>query len=374
MAVNTQRFSTIIANATAAVQGAASALVDFSVGSISLAFMQASGAIALWLQGIALQVAALTRLSTSTGADVDSYLADFGFKRLAAVSATGQVTFSRFTPTLQALIPAGTLVQTADGTQQFTVIADTNQSAWNAGLNSYVIASSVSSCTATIQAVNAGSVGNVAAGLITVIGASIVGVDTVTNASGLTGGADEQSDASARAAFVLYLENLTEGTKQACINAVVELQEGASCSITENVNYSGFPQPGYFYAIVDDGTGSPSPTFLSAAYAAIDKVRAEGTIFGVFAPIIVTANIAMTLTIAAGYTGSTVRAQVSAALAAFVNALTEGQTLPYARLGQIAFDASAGVTNVTAITLNGGTSDLTATSQQLIRTGTVTVS
>lgn len=376
MALSTQSFKLIVSNAVAAVQGAASSLVDFTQGSISLAYVRASAGIALWLQALVLQTAALTRLATSSGSDVDTFLADFSFKRLGAAAATGTVTFARFTPTAQALIAPGKIVQTADGTQQFMVIADTGQAAWNAGLNAYVIAAGVSSCAATVQAVTAGSGGNVAAGLISVIGQSIVGVDTVTNAAPFTTGVNAQSDTAARASFAQYISNLTLGTLKACRNAVLQLQVGATCSITTNVNYSGIAQPGYFYAVCDDGSGTPSPAFLSACYAAIDAVRAEGTMFGVFAPVLVTANVAMTVTIAAGFTGATVRAQVNTAITAYINSLAAGALLQYSKLPQIAYDASAGVANVplASLTLNSATADLTSTSAQLIRSGTIVIS
>ena len=58
-------------------------------------------------------------------------MADFGLTRLPAVAATGQVTFSRFTNTLQAVVPFGSLVQTADGSQKFTVVTDATNSGYN---------------------------------------------------------------------------------------------------------------------------------------------------------------------------------------------------------------------------------------------------
>lgn len=375
MALNTQKFSVIVSNAVTAVQGAASVLVDFTVGSISLAYMQAVSAIALWLQGLALQIAALTRLATSTGNDVDTWLADFGFFRLSAVPATGTVTFSRLTPTQQALIPVGTSVQTADLTQEFFVIQDTTQAAYNASLNAYVIAAGTGSCNATVQAAVAGTAGNVASGLIAVLGSSVVGVDTVTNASAFTSGQTSESDTAVKIRFVLYLASLTQGTPAAVRNAALGVQEGARGFLTENQNYSGLPQNGYFYWIADDGTGFPSDAFVSETYAAIDRVRAIGTVFGVFKPVVVTANVVMGIKVTAGYTALTVTTQVAAAITAYINALNEAQTLDFLRLPQIAFDTTPGVANVPLanLTLNGGTADLTATGQQLVRAGAVTV-
>lgn len=375
MAINTQSFTQTLTNAVTAVQGAATALVDFSVGAISLAYMQAVTAMSMWLQALILQVAALTRLATSSGADVDTFLADFGTSRLGASVAKGVVTFARYTPTLQAQIPAGSVVETADGTELFNVIADTNQGAWNAGLNAYVILAGGSSCTATVQAQVAGSGGNVALGTVTVLAQSIPGVDTVTNAAAFSGGLPAESDTAAKAGFVTYLQSLTQGTKQACINAVTELQEGATCYIIENQTYSPFGifQAGYFSAICDDGTGAPSSGFLTACYAAIDAVRAIGTTFGVFAPAVVYANVGMTITVATGYTLATVEGLVTTAITNYINTLGLGVTLSYFRLAQVAYDASPGITSVTAVLLDSGTADLVPTAVQLVKAGSIVV-
>ena len=81
----------------------------------------------------------------------------------------------------------------------------------------------------------------------------------------------------------------------------------------------------------------------------------------------------MTLTTGSGYSHSAVVAQVATALTNYINSLTLGTPLTYSRLAQVAYDASPGVTNVTAVTLNSGTADLAATSQQVIKVGTLTI-
>ncbi len=72
---------------TAAVQANASGInIDVSDGSITLALAQAVTGVALFLQGIVLQVLGLTRAATSTGANLDSWMADFSLTRNQAAS------------------------------------------------------------------------------------------------------------------------------------------------------------------------------------------------------------------------------------------------------------------------------------------------
>jgi len=364
---------TTIQNMATSVQQKAKVLVDFTLGSVTRAVVESTAQVVIWLESLILLLLQTTRAATSSGADVDSWMLDYGLTRLTATSSTGQVTFSRFTPTYQAVIPVGTVVQTADGTQQFIVIADTNQAAYNAALGGYVIAAGIAGAVATVQAVNAGAATNVLANTITMLTQAVQFVDTVTNAAGLTNGADAESDSAFRARFITYINGLSKATKTAVGNAVLAVKQGLSYVLVENLTYGGLSQPGYFYVVVDDGTGSPPSTLLSSVANAIDAVRPLCSTYGVFAPVVVTANVAMTVATAAGYSHSAVVALVQTALQNYINSLAIGQTLSYTRLAQVAYDASPGVTNVTATTLNGGTSDLAAASQQIVKYGTVTV-
>jgi len=373
MALSTKTFSDLTQGMVTAIQGAASSLVDLTVGSVLRAVVEANAAVVMWLQAIALQIAATTRLATSNGSDVDSFCADFGLTRLPATIASGAVTFARFTNTSSATVPVGAVVQTADGLTKFTVVADIGQVAYSATLNAYVLGVGVSSITATVNAQVAGAAGNVQAGLVNTIAGSIAGVDTVSNALGFSNGANAETDAALRARFVTYLGSLAKATKTAIGNAVTSVQQGVTYTLTENLTYGGLTQLDYFYVVVDDGTGTPGAPFLASVTSAIDAVRPVGSVFAVFAPVIVTANVVMTITTAAGYSHSTIVATVLAALQSYINTLPIGTPLPFSRLAQVAYGASTAVTNVTGVTLNSGTADLACTAQQIIKAGTISI-
>ncbi|MDB6104033.1 MAG: putative phage baseplate protein [Gammaproteobacteria bacterium] len=390
MAVQSQSFSTIVQNGVAAVQGAARQLLDFTVGSVLRAVVEATAAMALWLQGIALEIASLTRFSTSNGPDADSWAADFDFTRLAAQAAQGPVTFSRFTPTNQATIPAATsngtdangnivwiggyTVQTADGSQKYQVIPDATQATYNATQNAYLIAAGASTGSATVQAIVQSSAGNVGAGFINTLGGALSGIDAVTNPSPFQNGADAETDAAMRARFVLYIAGLSKATLAAIGSAISNIQQGVVYTITENQNFDGTANPGYFFVVVDDGSGNPSISFLSTVANAVNAVRAIGANFGVFGPTVVSATITLTITVATGFDKPTLSAQVQTALLKYISGLSIGQALPYTRLAQIAYDVSSGITNVSLLQLNAGTADLVATSKQAIRSSSIVVS
>src|SRR5258708_3870873 len=171
----TQSFNTIVTNTIAGIQGRAAKLINFSTGSTLRAIVEGFAGLFLWFQAMVLQVQQMTRLSTSSGTDVDTFTADFmpviagtTSPRLGAQAASGQVTFSRFTAgPSSCFIPVGATVQTSDGQQNFAVVANTTFATYSVGPPSgYTLPSSVSSIVVPVQAVAAGAAGNATAGAI----------------------------------------------------------------------------------------------------------------------------------------------------------------------------------------------------------------
>jgi len=374
MQLSLQNFSTLVEGMAAAVQGAASNLLDLTAGSVLRAILEANASIALWLQWLIVQVLATTRLATSTGADCDSFGADFGFVRLGAVAAVGQVTFSRFTPSVAAFIPVGTTVATSSNATSFMVTADPTNPAYNAASNGYNLAAGVASVTVPVAANLAGSAGNVQPGAIAVISSALAGVDTVTNTLALANGLDAESDVAFRARFGNYLASLSKATDVAVGAAIAAVQQGLSYVISENINQAGTTQMGHFVVTVDDGSGTPPASLLSTVWQAVDAVRPVASSFAVQGPVVTPANVSLTVATLPGVSHQTVVAVVAAAIESYIASLGVGATLSYTRLAQLAYAASGSVTNISSVLLNGGTADLVPPLFGVVRAGTVTVS
>jgi uncharacterized phage protein gp47/JayE len=371
--LNIKDFTTLVRDQVTAIQGRAAGLVDFTIGSLLRAIAESNASVLQWLQQLIVTLLATTRASTSSDADLDSWMADFGFLRLSASFATGSVTYSRFTPSNSALIPIGSLVGSTDGSQQFSVTIDTTNPLYNATLGGYLVPAGTATATVPVIASTAGAAGNALVGTVTVIVGSISGIDTVTNSGVFANGIDQEKDSSFRARFILWVQSLSKGTKAAIGYALASMQQGVTYTLTENQNYDGSLNYGYFYAVVDDGSGAPSVDFLTSAANAVEAVRPFTSRYGIFGPVLVTANVGMTITTDASVTHSVVVAQVIAALQAYISSLSLGQILPYTQLASVAYAVSPAITNVSAILLNGSTADLAATNKQVIRPGTITV-
>jgi len=373
-AISTRSLAQLVQRQAAAMQAKCSQLLDFSVGSILRAVVDSNAAISLWLQAEVIKVLRANRLSTSTGSDVDSFVQDFGMTRLGAQKALGTVTFSRFTPSAQAVIPIGAVVRTADTLQTFRVVIDSSNTAYNAGLSGYVIPSGVASMSVPVEATAPGAGGNVLANTVTTIVGSITYVDTVNNVAPFSGGGEQEGDESVKTRFTAYINSLSKATAAAIEFEAKRQRIGIEFTITENYDPNGSFHPGSFLVCIDDGSGTPPSALVTDVYAAVDTVRAGGIMMAVVSPSILTATVAMTLTIAPGYDVVDVRGRVGTSLMTNIKALGLGNSLPYTKLAQWAYEASPGVRNVTAITLNGLTADLVASKVQTVKPGTITVS
>ncbi len=374
MAIQLQTYATIFNGAATATQGLSQEPLDLTVGSPIRAVLESNSAAALWLQYIALQILSTTRLSTSNNDFVDSWVADFGLTRLPGTPATGLVLFTSFNPaTTSALVPVGALVLTTSNIT-YAVYADTTNPAFDKSQNGYVRLAGNPSVTAPVQATVGGIDGNANAGVINLLGSSIPNIDTVSNPAAFTDGEDGETDAALRARFITFLDSLSAATLAAVRNAVKSVQAGLLFQISENTDTLGNVTPGNFVVVVDDGSGNPSDALRAAVFAAVDLVRPIGSSFQVIPPIVLSANVAMTLTLLPGANAIAIQTAVATAITGYLTALNVGVKASYSKISQLAYAVdNVNITNVSNYTLNGGTVDIGGNFAQAVRTGVLTI-
>jgi hypothetical protein len=123
-------------------------------------------------------------IDSKRGADLDDFVAVFGFTRFAAQRGTGVVTFARPTPADQDYpIAAGTQVTTA-----------TSVPAVFATVSPAILQRGVSSVDVPVQAIVGGQSGNLAANTLVRLASPASGVASVTNSSPTTGGTSSEDD------------------------------------------------------------------------------------------------------------------------------------------------------------------------------------
>jgi uncharacterized phage protein gp47/JayE len=301
-------------------------------------------------------------------------MADFSLKRLPASPASGTVTFSRFNSTVPALVPVGALVRTVDGSQTFAVTNDATAPGWNQAQNGYLIGAGVTALDVPVVAQTPGTPGNVQAASITVLASALSSIDSVLNTATFSNGIDAELDSAFRVRFQSFMVSLSRATLLAVGYAISTVQQGLNYTIQENQGPSGAFQLGNFVIVVDDGSGYPSSTLLSMVQQAVEAVRPVGSTFSVFAPTVTNVSVSLTITAAGGSNVTLLTPQIVSAIGAYVNALPVGAPLPATMIALISYTASPNVSNVTAILLNGQTSDIGVGLSGVIKIGTVVVS
>jgi uncharacterized phage protein gp47/JayE len=373
MNLNLKGFSQLIEDMGAALQSSASNLIDVSVGSVIRAVFEANASVVLWLQWLVVQVLQSTRASTSSGPDLDSWMLDFSLTRLPAIPSTGIVAFSRFAPNLSAAVPVGTVVKTADGSLSFSVVKDQSLSIWQASSSTYVLPSGVASADLPVICLIGGSAGNVLAGTITVIAASLPGIDQVNNAAPLSNGADAESDQAFRIRFQNYLASRSRATPIAVRNAIANVRQGLNVLIEENTAPDGTARAGSFLVIVDDGTGYPASGLLSMVATAVDSVRPIGTTFAVIAPKVLTVNVSLAATLTSAAAAAQSVASIENYISAYLNSLPIGSSASVTRVAQNAYLAGSGIENIAGIRLNASPSDIVPPPLTVIKSGEIVV-
>jgi uncharacterized phage protein gp47/JayE len=362
MALSIQTLQGILQGAVAAIQSACSAITSIGSGSPALAIAQADASQWSVQQANIWYVYSATRLSSSTGTDVDTFVNDFGLYREPATSAVGNVTLSLSTGS-SATILVGQQVLTGDGTQAFAVTEDAANPYWNTAAAGYVLP------VVPVAAVTPGSAGNVSAGAISLFGDAIAGFTGVTNQVAFVGGLDVESDAALKVRFIGYVASLEAATYEAVVSAINGVQQGLTCFVRPCINPAGVFQPGYFTVIVDDGSGTPPTSLLNAVFAAVDKVRPITVWFSVQPPTVVQANITLTLTVL-GNGKAALIPQVAEAIEAYVNTLPVGTALSLTKVSAIAYGVSATITNVSGVLIDNIAADLVASPTQVVKVTT----
>ena len=367
-------FPTMTNAMVAAAQAECPQLTDFSEGSPSLALINAGGFNAMYLQFLVTLVLGTTRLATSFGSDVDSFVGDFGVTRLAPVATTGAVTYGRYVAaTADASIPVGALVKTQDNITFQVIAPSAARSDFDATAQAYTFAASLLSISVPVQAVVGGTGSNVQANTIVLSASSLTGqVNTVTNPAPITNGLDGESDAALKVRFSEFISSRTLGTLGAITAAITGVQQGLSFAIVEN----GTPTTGlagYFAIFVDDGSGNPPQSLITAIGNAVYPVRAASVTFAVFPASVATVAVSAQVTPLPGYSSLTLIPAISNAIQGYINTLGVGVPLYYSKLSNL-ISSVEGVDHIEAFTLNGAMNDVGVIQSQVLRSAPPTVS
>ena len=153
-----------------------------------------------------------TYIKTATGVALEHRASDYGLHREGKTKALGMI---RFTGNPGSRIPLGTLIAAPATSAKDEIVFETTQPG---------IVPPWGSAELPIQAVVAGSEGNLAAQTITYLKQTISGITQVTNPAATVLGSDEEDDASLRERIIRTLQGLSRGTIPAILHGAIDFR------------------------------------------------------------------------------------------------------------------------------------------------------
>ncbi|MBM4290085.1 MAG: hypothetical protein FJ138_00425 [Deltaproteobacteria bacterium] len=226
---------------------ARSDLSDTARGSVIDTLSQAIGALAASVEQQIGRVREAFDFRAATGAELDARLLELPLSTISRLQATRASGTARLTVTASAsprtLEAGATFSASAAPALIFQTLAP------------LVIGAGVTAIDATVEALDAGRAGNIAAGALDTLDSAPPYVIAVTNPSAFGGGLDEEGDEALKRRAQLYLQSLARSQPAALRYLALALASTAGRIILADV-YEPDTSPGYAELYIDDGTGA----------------------------------------------------------------------------------------------------------------------
>lgn len=255
-----QTYPEILARLVAHARASSDQLTDFNVGSVTRSWLESAaiGLDELWMGAVQAVDAAIPEAIYSA----------FGFERLPAAYALGDLTFSlSVLATEDVVIPAGTAVRVLGGTAEYLTI--------EAG----TLAAGQYSVTVRARATTSGPDANAAAGTLTVLAGTLATTVSVTNRAPILNGHNEETDTERKARFAEWVRSLSRGTVAALdYGARLAYLTDANGVVAEQVQHVALSEvPGTVDLWVHNGVGHTSAALVERVREIIEGRRDDYT-------------------------------------------------------------------------------------------------
>lgn len=296
---------------------------------------------------------------TSYGQYLD-YLGQIrGVTRLPATPATGNV---KFVGQPNVLIKAGTQVSTQSATITPAIVFETIED---------VTTNSEGQTIVRAVCTEAGTVGNVPAGVVTMMVTPINGITAVTNPLPFTGGTDDEDDDAFRER-ILDARRLpiTSGNKHHYRYWAMEVPGIGDAKVFPTWNGPGTVK----VIIIDANKRAASPELIAAVAEHIEESRPIGAAVTVDTATEKQIDITADVTLTDGYTIQQVQQSYREAVVDFFNEIAFVEDyVSYAQLGRILLQIP-GVMDYANLLINGSINNVMLNEEEIAIAGTVTLS
>lgn len=291
---------------------------------------------------------------TATGSYLENHAEMRGIVRGSAAKAHGTLRFSITSArSRDVYIPKGTRCMT----QSLTEFATTEDAFLRAG-ELY--------CDVSAEATYVGKECNASANEVNIMQNAPVGIISVTNPQPFTGGKDEESDDELRERIISSYGSIPNGGNVAYYEKLALSVPGvAAVKVLPRERGRGTVD----IIVVADG-GMPSQALLNSVSAAVDARREICVDIDVEAPTSKPVNVSASVTVASGYTASSVLQKVRSAVSAYFGSSRLGNDILRAELGKVIYSVD-GVKNYS---ISAPSSDVSVDETELPVLGTLSIS
>lgn len=328
---------------------------DFSEGSIVRAMGQSIAFFVNFLQ-IQIQVAFDSfRIKTAIGEDLANRVADWQITPYESTYAQGDVVFIRTTPAeADFIVPAGSVVSTVEDVYGLTIDYSLNLDT--------TFPSGFLSTTGTVTCLQLGRDGNVSSGKVTNLKTSISGVDSITNPSPISSGANDETDDQIRKRVPLKLIGLQKGNRSAVLEAAYSIPGVTYANVRNNT-----PSSGEFTLYFTNYNGIVDSDLRVQVKTAVDAVTDFCIVANYAIPTVINTTIDMVLTIDTNYalTSGSVTGSVRDLIYDFVQINSEN-VLRVSDLISIVKSVD-GILDVTTVEIGGVAANKTVTDFEVIK-------
>lgn len=337
--------------------------LQFNEGDVSDMILLAAAAMAGKNEQVSSENLRKTFVDGAEGDDLTTLADDhFDIQRQAATAAQVVLKFTRTSGGGGGTITAGTEVASIIDAQGNDVRFFTDEDlAFGAGENGPKTVSATAQVT--------GPDGNVVAAQITRIIAVLFDTSfSVTNDAAAGGGNLEETDDSVRDRIRERPASLRRATKQALTFGAKQVDAVRVASTTEDTS------TGQVNTAVSDNSGTSTAQMINDVIRELENWRAAGIPVSVTGGAVLLAGMTLTLTLDEAADVGTLRQPVIDAVTAQINKLSIGETLYDSMVISAARNVAPElILDVTISAVTGVTLDTAPSSNQLIRTGVITV-
>jgi uncharacterized phage protein gp47/JayE len=290
--------------------------------------------------------------STSTGDYLDKIVDEVGLSRKDGTYATGYVTI---TGTSGSAITEGCYVSSDNYKFAFT--------------GTSVVPTS-GSIDVEVKCTTEGTAGNVVSGAIKYFPVTLSGLTSVTNNDAFTSGYEEETDDTLRERYYTKVQTIASSGNSADYIVWAESVSGVGdAKVVESWNGNGTVK----VIIIDSNKIGASDTLVETTAEYIETYRPVCVDVTVVSATEVSIALSLTLTLEDGYDTDTITSSITSTITSYLATLAfDKDYVSYAKIGSYIIDID-GVEDYDDLLVNGGTDNISISSDEVAVMGAVTV-